>query len=110
MSKPNKFAGLVSATAQPQPSAPAPAVQTPAPAAAPMAAPVPEEMRMLGGRVPDSIFREFQRQKTDAETHLRVRRVTTEDALEALVRMLREPEFQAQWHQVLSEVRQSRRN
>ncbi|WP_104992696.1 hypothetical protein [Deinococcus sp. NW-56] len=109
MSKPNKFADLVAATQQPQAPEPAPASRTPAPAPAPVDAPVPEEMRMLGGRVPDSIFREFQRQKMDAETHLRVRRVTTEDALEALVRMLRDPETQAQWHQMLGEVRRGRR-
>jgi hypothetical protein len=98
MTKPNKFAGLVAATqSQPQPVA-APT----APAAAPSSLPD----RMLGGRVPDSIFREFQKQKMAAEESLGVRRVTTEEALEAFVRMIRTPDGYRQWLGAVAEVQQ----
>lgn len=109
----NKFAGLVAATqAQAQTPEPEPTsapVSMTAPAARASAA-QGEATRMFGGRVPESIFREFQVQKMQAEGTLGVRRVTTEEGLEAFVRMLRRPDLLEAWHQTLSEVRQDRRN
>jgi hypothetical protein len=113
MTKPNKFAGLVAATqSQPQPvAAPEPEpvpelqIQKPRPTA-PAAAPSSLPDRMLGGRVPDSIFREFQKQKMAAEESLGVRRVTTEEALEAFVRMIRTPDGYRQWLGAVAEVQQ----
>ncbi|WP_161884197.1 hypothetical protein [Deinococcus alpinitundrae] len=71
--------------------------------------PPAETVRMLGGRVPDSIFREFNRQKVVAEEELGVRKITTEEGLEALVRLLRNAEFRGQWLQTLQEIRKGRR-
>ena len=65
---------------------------------------------MLGGRVPDRIFREFQRQKMAAEETMGVRKITTEEGLEALVRMLRDPELLTSWIETLRVVRQERRD
>ncbi|RJF74620.1 hypothetical protein D3875_03505 [Deinococcus cavernae] len=64
--------------------------------------------RMLGGRVPDSLFKEFQYAKMAAETATGIRRVTTEDAVAAFVRMLRDPQVVENWHQELLEVRKNR--
>lgn len=65
-------------------------------------------LRMLGGRVPDSLFKEFQYAKMDAESATGIRRVTTEDAVAAFVRMLRDPEVLERWHEELKEVRGGR--
>lgn len=75
-----------------------------APAAAP--AQPAEDIRMLGARVPDSIFREFQRDKSRAEEEAGVRKITTEQGLEALVRALRQPAVWAVWQDELSKMRQ----
>ena len=64
--------------------------------------------RMLGGRVPDSLFKEFQYAKMAAETATGIRRVTTEDAVAAFVRMLRDPQMVERWHEELLEVRKHR--
>ncbi|MFC3863148.1 hypothetical protein ACFOPQ_20510, partial [Deinococcus antarcticus] len=64
--------------------------------------------RMLGGRVPDSLFKEFQYAKMAAETATGIRRVTTEDAVAAFVRMLRDPQMVERWHAELLEVRKNR--
>ncbi len=83
--------------------------QAPQPApAAPLPTPEPvprEEERTLSARVPDSIFREFQRHSTDAELTLGVRKVTKEVGLEALVRLLRDPEVRAAWQREVLAVR-----
>lgn len=106
----NKFAALAGQLQQPQeggeekPTPPDPQPAPPKPAEAP---PAPaEDVRMLGARVPDSIFREFSRQKSQAEEDLRVRKVTTEVGLEALVRALRRPEVWAAWLEEVQQVRQ----
>lgn len=107
MTKPNKFAGLVAATQSQPVAVPEPEpiserqIQTPPP---PVTVTLTE--RMLGGRVPDAVFREFQKQKMAAEESLGVRRVTTEEALEAFVRLLRRPEGYRQWVAAVAEVQQ----
>lgn len=68
-----------------------------------------EQVRMLGGRVPDSIFREFQMAKFDAEGQTGLRRITTEEAVEAFVRLLRDEETKAKWVATVAQVRQGRR-
>jgi hypothetical protein len=70
----------------------------------------PQVVRMLGGRVPDPIFREFTYLKLSAEPELQVKRVTTEEALEAMVRALRDPEVRARWLEELRDVRRERRD
>ncbi|MBZ9753204.1 hypothetical protein K7W42_20415 [Deinococcus sp. HMF7604] len=60
--------------------------------------PVAEDLRTLGARVPDGIFREFSRRKSEAEDELGLRKVTTEAGLEALVRALRHPAVRQAWH------------
>ena len=65
-------------------------------------------LRMLGGRVPDSMFKEFQYAKMAAETATGLRRVTTEDAVAAFVRLLRDPEVLERWHEELKDVRNGR--
>ena len=65
-------------------------------------------LRMLGGRVPDSLFKEFQYAKMAAESATGIRRVTTEDAVAAFVRMLRDPEVLERWHEELKDVRGGR--
>lgn len=70
----------------------------------------PQVIRMLGGRVPDPIFREFTYLKLGAEPDLQVKRITTEEALEAMVRALRDPEVRNRWLDELREVRRSRRD
>lgn len=98
----NKFAGLTSGkTTDPEPKA----KETTA------AQPVQSQVvRMLGGRVPDPIFREFTYLKLGAEPDLQVKRITTEEALEAMVRALRDPEVRARWLEELREVRRERRD
>ena len=102
----NKFSGLTTRkTTGTEPeskvstagAAPAPAAQT-------------QVIRMLGGRVPDPIFREFTYLKMGAEPDLQVKRITTEEALEAMVRALRDPEVRTRWLQELREVRRERRD
>jgi hypothetical protein len=100
----NKFAGLTARKAAP--SEPEPS-ETPA---APAPAPQSQVVRMLGGRVPDPIFREFTYLKLGAEPDLQVKRITTEEALEAMVRALRDPEVRAHWLEELREVRRSKRD
>lgn len=68
-----------------------------------------EPVRMLGGRVPDSVFRRFSRLKEDAELHLGVRKVTNEQGIEALVRALDDPDARAAWYRALQDVRDSGR-
>ncbi|MGY2897303.1 hypothetical protein [Deinococcus sp. UYEF24] len=98
----NKFSGLTSRKAiQPEPEAKDPPVS---------AAVQPQVVRMLGGRVPDPIFREFTYLKLSAEPELQVKRVTTEEALEAIVRALRDPEVRARWLEELRDVRRERRD
>lgn len=100
----NRFADLLGDEAPQAPDAPtpqpAPAPVAPAPAAGPR-----EEERTLSARVPDSIFREFQRHSMDAELELGVRKVTKEVGLEALVRLLRDPEVRAAWQREVLAVR-----
>lgn len=117
MSKPNRFAGLANlgleqGAQEPPVEAPAPvpaAPPVPAPAAA-EASPAPvERLRMLGGRVPDSVFLEFGHAKLDAESTLRLHRVTTEEAVEAFVRLLRDPDCLEKWHAELRRVHAERR-
>jgi len=98
----NKFSGLTSRKtldAEPEDKG--------LPAAVPVQAQV---VRMLGGRVPDPIFREFTYLKLSAEPELQVKRVTTEEALEAMVRALRDPEVRARWLEELRDVRRERRD
>lgn len=64
--------------------------------------------RMLGGRVPDPIFSEFAQAKLDAERATKLRRVTTEEGVEAFVRLLRDPRIRALWEAELREVRKER--
>ena len=98
----NKFAGLTSRkTTDPEPEAKE--AITPQPVQS-------QVIRMLGGRVPDPIFREFTYLKLGAEPDLQVRRITTEEALEAMVRALRNPEVRARWLEELREVRKERRD
>ena len=98
----NKFAGLTSRkTTDPEPEAKE--AITPQPVQS-------QVIRMLGGRVPDPIFREFTYLKLGAEPDLQVRRITTEEALEAMVRALRDPEVRARWLEELREVRKERRD
>lgn len=98
----NKFSGLTSRTVEPsEPAAKVPAVPT---------AVQPQVVRMLGGRVPDPIFREFTYLKLSAEPELQVKRVTTEEALEAMVRALRDPEVRSRWLDELRDVRRERRD
>lgn len=125
----NKFGALASLTlgapvqpvepeAEPVPT-PAPAPVAPAPVVAAPVAPAPqppapaaqaEPTRMLAGRLPNSMFQELQRRKLDAEATLGLRsRVTTEEALEALLRLLRTPELETAWQAQLMEVRKDRR-
>lgn len=94
----NKFAGLTSQRAPvvEEPEAPQPAAQG-------------EQVRMLGGRVPDSIFREFTFAKLSAEADLHVKKVTTEEGLEAIVRALRDPVVRERWLAELQTVRRGRR-
>jgi hypothetical protein len=70
---------------------------------------VVEAVRMLGGRVPDPIFREFTFAKLSAESDLHVRKITTEEGLEAMVRALRDSEVREKWLAELQEVRKERR-
>lgn len=100
----NRFADVLGDETPRTPETPAP---QPAPAA-PLPTPAPgprEEERTLSARVPDSIFREFQRHSTDAELELGVRKVTKEVGLEALVRLLRDPEVRAAWQREVLAVR-----
>lgn len=95
----NRFAGLSG-------DAPAPTEPVkPEPAAAAKAEKPTD--RTLGGRVPDALFREFTRRKADAEEALGVRKVTTEQGLEALVRLLRQEDLRAAW---LAEVQAVRKD
>lgn len=64
-----------------------------------------EDQRTLGARVPDSIFREFGKQRTQAEMDLGIRKVTTEVGLEAMVRLLRDPKIRAAWQREVLDVR-----
>lgn len=106
----NKFAGLIQSGLKVEPEQSAPGInQSPAPVSP---SPVPsaaEPVRMLGGRVPDSIFREFQYAKLEAESALGIRRVTTEEAVEAFVRMLRDEDVKARWREEVSRVRREKR-
>lgn len=90
----DRFAGLA-AEELATPKAPEPA--------APPTKTLPE--RNLGGRVPDPIFREFSRQKSATEEALQVRKVTTEQGLEALVRMLRREDVWTAWLEEVEAVR-----
>ncbi|KQR33146.1 hypothetical protein [Deinococcus sp. Leaf326] len=120
MSKPNKFAALTSLTTSPvaapevaqvpEPVAAPEPVDTPAPASIPLGT-APELTRMLAGRVPDSIFDEFQDQKRGVGRAMGVRRsITNEEGLEAFVRMLRQPAMMQAWQMQLAQVRQERRD
>lgn len=71
------------------------------PAKLPRAGVSVEPSRMLGGRVPDSVFRRFSRLKEDAELELGVRKITNEQGLEAMVRALEDPEVRAAWFRAL---------
>ena len=62
---------------------------TPAPAPVALPAAVSEQTKLLGARVPVSIHREFQMQLFQAQE--RVPNLTQQQALPALVRMLRDP-------------------
>ena len=98
----NKFAGLTSRkTTDSEPEAKE--AITPQPVQS-------QVIRMLGGRVPDPIFREFTYLKLGAEPDLQVKRITTEEALEAMVRALRDPEVRAHWLEELRKVRKERRD
>ncbi|GAA4012397.1 hypothetical protein GCM10022631_25230 [Deinococcus rubellus] len=101
MTRPNRFAALTEGGG---------VEERPEPLGERTERPLPETVRMLGGRVPDSIFREFNRQKVVAEEELSVRKITTEEGLEALVRLLRNAEFRTQWLQTLQEIRKGRRS
>lgn len=107
MSKPSKFAKAVTPI-QPQeqaaPTPAAPVTSPPAPALA-EAEVRTQVVRMLGGRVPDSIFREFNGRKEGAELALGVRKVTNEQSIEALVRALRDPAVLEAWHREVRAVR-----
>ncbi len=103
----NKFAGLTARKATPaeaEPKEMSVAPEIPAPSAQ------QQVVRMLGGRVPDPIFREFTYLKLGAEPDLQVKRITTEEALEAMVRALRDPEVRARWLDELRIVRRARRD
>lgn len=63
-----------------------------------------EAERTLSGRVPNSIFREFSRHRSDAEDVLEVQKVTVEQGLEALVRILRRPEVRSAWQEEVQAV------
>lgn len=105
MSKPSKFAAAVKPIQpQEQPSQPAPVATPPAPAPAETEVRT-QVVRMLGGRVPDSIFREFNGRKEGAELALGVRKVTNEQSIEALVRALRDPAVLEAWHREVRAVR-----
>jgi hypothetical protein len=82
---------------------------TPTPPVSPPA-PGNETMRMLGGRVPDRIFREFQYEKLQAESATPLGRVTTEKAVEAFVQLPRDDELRARWQQALQAVRHERQD
>lgn len=98
----NKFSGLTARkTTGPEPEAKEVAVPQ---------AIQPQVVRMLGGRVPDPIFREFTYLKLGAEPDLQVKRITTEEALEAMVRALRDPEVRTRWLEELRDVRRERRD
>ncbi|TSA82160.1 hypothetical protein FNU79_14175 [Deinococcus detaillensis] len=101
MTRPNRFAALTESSG---------AEERAEPLEERAERPLSETVRMLGGRVPDSIFREFNRQKVVAEEELGVRKITTEEGLEALVRLLRNAEFKSQWLQALQEIRKGRRS
>ncbi|MCD0155959.1 hypothetical protein [Deinococcus sp. 6GRE01] len=65
-----------------------------------------EYPRMLGGRVPSSVFSEFQGYKDELQAAHRLRRkVTTDQGVEALVRLLRDPEVRAAWQREVLAVR-----
>lgn len=65
-----------------------------------------EYPRMLGGRVPSSVFSEFQGYKDELQTQHRLRRkVTADQGIEALVRLLRDPEVRAAWQREVLAVR-----
>ena len=100
MTRPNRFAALTETAGVEEKTGPLEQREDRRP---------PEAVRMLGGRVPDSIFREFNRQKVVAEEELSVRKITTEEGLEALVWTLRQPEVRKEWLQALQEVRKGRR-
>ena len=98
----NKFAGLTSRKAAESEPETKEAI-TPQPVQS-------QVIRMLGGRVPDPIFREFTYLKLGAEPDLQVKRITTEEALEAMVRALRDPEVRTRWLEELRKVRKERRD
>lgn len=88
--------------ARPAPAQPAPAQAAPVqPAAAPPVSRTPADLKALGGRIPLEVFQEFSQHKLDAERAVRLRRVTTEVGLEALVRLLRDPATLEAWHREL---------
>lgn len=65
-----------------------------------------EYPRMLGGRVPSGVFSEFQGYKEELQASARLRRkVTTDQGIEALVRLLRDPEVRAAWQREVLAVR-----
>lgn len=65
-----------------------------------------EYPRMLGGRVPSGVFSEFQGYKDELQAQHRLRRkVTTDQGIEALVRLLRDPEVRAAWQREVLAVR-----
>ena len=105
----NKFAGLIQSGLKVEPEQSAPVSQSPAPVSPSPVPPAAEPVRMLGGRVPDSIFREFQYAKLEAESALGIRRVTTEEAVEAFVRMLRDEDVKARWQEEVGRVRREKR-
>lgn len=101
----NKFSGLTARkTVEAEPEQ---QQKEPVPSAVPVQS---QTVRMLGGRVPDSIFREFTYLKLGAEPDLQVKRITTEEALEAIVRALRDPKVRTRWLEELREVRRARRD
>lgn len=106
MSKPSKFARAVTPIQPQEQPTPTPAPTASPPAPAPAEAEVRTQVvRMLGGRVPDSIFREFNGRKEEAELALGVRKVTNEQGIEALVRALRDPAVLEAWHREVRAVR-----
>lgn len=62
-------------------------------------------LRMLGGRVPNHLFQEFTLAKLTAEQEMGIRKITTEDAVEAFVTMLRDDEVLKRWRDTVRQVK-----
>ena len=60
--------------------------------------------QFVTARIPLDVFHEFAQHRLDAERAAQLRRVTTEVSVEALVRLLRDPEIRSAWHRELVKV------